>query len=287
MCLKNAKSNLPHFITLLRPKQWIKNIFVLAPLIFSGQFIHPSAIKQSIIAVLLFCLASSSTYIINDILDVESDKKHPKKSKTRPIAAGLITKNQALFCLSLLYFFLVISALIMPNVLITIGIYLVINIAYSLTLKHQPVIDIFIIAFGFVLRIYAGAMALSVPVSTWMFVTTLCLALYLATIKRKQELVKHGNKSRKVLTFYTVPLLEKYAQISATGTLLFYSLFVVTARPKMVLTIPIVIFGLFRYWFITETQKSGESPADLLYSDLQLAVTVLAWFLLSLWSLPS
>lgn len=270
----------------MRLKQWVKNAFVLAPLIFANKFSDISCVSNAFLATFLFCIASSATYILNDYHDIEQDKKHPKKSKTRPLASGQIQKSHALILLSFLYIILIASASLMPSVLFVIGLYLIINIAYSVFLKHQVVVDIFTIAFGFVLRIYAGATAINVPVSAWMFVTTLCLALYLATIKRQQEL-KHSPAlcARSVLQFYTPKLLERYAGMSATGTLLFYSLFVMTAHPNMVITIPIVLFGLFRYWFISETDDISESPTDTLFADWQLAATVLLWIIVCLWRL--
>jgi 4-hydroxybenzoate polyprenyltransferase len=163
--------------------------------------------------------------------------------------------------------------------------YLALNVAYTFILKHQPVIDIFTIAIGFVLRVYAGAMALSVPVSSWMFVTTLCLALYLASVKRRQELRQSGSEGRKVLEYYSVSLVDRYAEMSATGALLFYSLFVMTARPEMIITIPFVLYGLFRYWYVVESQDYGESPTDALLSDWQLSLTVVTWICACAWAL--
>ena len=155
--------------------------------------------------------------------------------------------------------------------------YFVINILYTFYLKHQPVIDIFTIATGFVLRVYAGAMAIDVEVSTWMFVTTLCLALFLASVKRKKELTGVGTAGRKVLSKYSVELVDKYAQMSSMGALVFYSLFVLSERPELAVTIPFVIYGLFRYWFTVEQLDRGESPTDALYSDWQLGITVICW----------
>lgn len=169
----------------------------------------------------------------------------------------------------------------MPAVLYVVLGYLLLNLAYTFVLKHQPVIDIFTIAIGFVLRVYAGAMALSVPVSSWMFVTTLCLALYLAAVKRGQELASNGSDSREVLQHYTPALIDRYAEMAATGALLFYSLFVMTARPEMVMTIPLVLYGLYRYWFIVESKDCGESPTDALLGDWQLLLTVAIWGVVS------
>lgn len=159
------------------------------------------------------------------------------------------------------------------------------NLAYSFRLKHQPVLDIFTIAIGFVLRVYAGAVALDVPVSEWMFVTTLCLALYLAAVKRRQEISQSGSQGRKVLGAYSVALIDRYAEMSATGALVFYSMFVMEARPELVITVPLVLFGLFRYWYVVEALEGGESPTDALLSDWQLLATVALWVGACAWSL--
>lgn len=272
-------------IKLMRPMQWVKNGFVLAPLVFSGQFTSMVSVANALLAMLLFCLASSATYIVNDYHDIEHDRLHPVKSKKRPLASSQVSRPQALILLGVLYGILVWGYFQQPSVILVILAYLTLNLAYTFVLKYQPVIDIFTIAIGFVLRVYAGAMALSVPVSSWMFVTTLCLALYLAAVKRRQELTQSGKEGRKVLEYYSVTLVDRYAEMSATGALLFYSLFVMTARPEMVITIPFVLYGLFRYWFVVESLDGGESPTDALLSDWQLALTVLIWIGASVWAL--
>lgn len=264
-------------VKLMRPKQWVKNGFVLAPLVFSGEFLNADAVKSALLAVVLFCLASSATYVINDMHDIERDRRHPKKSKTRPLAAGIVSVTAALVLLASLYVVLLWGWFIAPKAVAVIAVYLVLNLAYTFVLKHQPVVDIFTIAIGFVLRVYAGAMALAVPVSSWMFITTLCLALYLAAVKRRQELSQSGTESRKVLEKYSVSLVDRYAEMSATGALLFYSMFVMSAKPALVITIPLVLFGLFRYWFVVEVLDGGESPTDALLTDWQLLLTVALW----------
>lgn len=278
-------STLLGLIKLMRPKQWVKNGFVLAPLVFAGEFTNLVSLSEALLATLLFCLASSAAYIINDYHDIDDDRKHPLKSKKRPLASGQVSKSQALVLLGVLYGWLVWGYFQQPNVVLVIIAYLILNLAYTIFLKHQPVIDIFTIAIGFVLRVYAGAMALSVPVSSWMSVTTLCLALYLAAIKRRQELMQSGTEGRRVLQHYTVTLVERYAEMSATGALLFYSLFVMTTRPELVITIPFVLYGLFRYWFVVESLDGGESPTDALLSDGQLLLTVAIWLGICAWSL--
>jgi 4-hydroxybenzoate polyprenyltransferase len=173
----------------------------------------------------------------------------------------------------------------MPKVVSVIAAYMALNIAYTFVLKHQPVVDIFTIAIGFVLRVYAGAVALVVPISSWMFVTTLCLALYLAAVKRRQELSQSGNQSRKVLKKYSITLVDRYAEMSATGALVFYSMFVMSAKPQLIITVPLVLFGLFRYWYVVEELDGGESPTDALIADWQLLLTVVLWILACIWAL--
>lgn len=272
-------------VALMRPKQWIKNGFVLAPLMFSGSFLNLSAIQHALVAALLFCLASSATYIINDLHDIERDRKHPKKSKTRPLASGIVSPLQALALLVGLIAAFGWGGLAVPKVALVIGGYMALNIAYTFVLKHQPLLDIFTIAISFVLRVYAGAMALGVLVSSWMFVTTLCLALYLASIKRRQELIQNGADGRKVLEKYSVALIDRYAEMSATGALVFYSMFVMSAKPQLVITVPLVLFGLFRYWYVVEQLEEGESPTDALLADWQLPITIVLWITGSIWAL--
>jgi len=264
-------------LKLLRPKQWVKNAFVWAPLVFTGSILDQYAISQVVVAFVLFCIASSSVYVVNDYHDVERDRKHPVKSKSRPMAAGLVSKKQALGLLLVLYLLLAIIGCTMPAVLQVVVTYLLLNYAYTFSLKNQPVLDIFSIAIGFVLRVYAGAVAIDVPVSSWMFVTTLCLALFLASIKRRQELQIDGDETRKVLEFYTIPLVTHFATISSIGALLFYSLYVMTERPELVVSIPFVLFGFFRYWFLVELKGGGESPTDVLLSDRQLQCVIVLW----------
>ena len=272
-------------LKLMRPKQWIKNAFVLAPLVFTSEFMRAESVQRALLAVFLFCIASSATYVVNDMQDVERDRLHPTKSRTRPLAAGIVSMRAAAAVLALLYGVLLWGWFAMAPTMLVITGYLVLNLAYTFALKHEPVVDIFTIAIGFVLRVYAGATALSVPLSAWMFVTTLCLALYLAAVKRRQELSHCGDDGRKVLKKYSVGLIDRYAEMSATGALFFYSMFVMSSRPEMVMTVPLVLFGLFRYWYVVEQLDGGESPTDVLFADWQLVVTVLAWVAVSAWAL--
>ncbi|MFG0805210.1 decaprenyl-phosphate phosphoribosyltransferase [Pseudomonas fluvialis] len=271
-------------IKLMRPRQWIKNGFVLAPLVFSGAFLDGQAVSAAVLAAVLFCLASSATYVVNDLHDIERDRRHPRKSLSRPLACGQVSRSAALTLLAVLYALLLSSWWLVPAVIQVIAAYLLLNLAYTFVLKHQPVVDIFTIAIGFVLRVYAGAMALAVPMSSWMFVTTLCLALYLAAVKRRQELSQSGSEGRQVLEKYSLALIDRYAEMAATGALVFYSMFVMSSRPELVATVPLVLFGLFRYWYVVE-QGGGESPTDALLADWQLLVCVLLWVAVCAWAL--
>jgi decaprenyl-phosphate phosphoribosyltransferase len=264
-------------LRLARPKQWIKNSFVLPPLVFAHAFTDVEAVKQAVFAMALFCVASSACYIVNDMRDIERDRAHPVKKWSRPLAAGHVTMRAALALLAALYVVLAAGFALKPELILPIGGYIVLNLAYSYFLKHQPVVDIFSVASGFVLRVWAGAEAIDVPLSSWMAVTTLCLALYLASIKRKQELVSAGTEGRRVLQDYSVALVDRYAEMSAVGALIFYSLFVMSTNPRMVVTIPLVIFGLFRYWFVVETQEGGETPTDVLLTDKPLIACIVVW----------
>ena len=268
-----------HLLRLLRPKQWVKNFFVFAPLLFAGDFAKQTSLLSAVWTFLYFCLAASCVYVLNDLTDVEADKSHPLKSQTRPLASGHVSALAARVALTLGVIGLATGLFVIPAAMLPIGGYIAINVVYSLFARKVPVLDIFTIAFGFVLRVVAGALAICEPLSAWMFVTTLCLALYLAAMKRRHELKNLGSKSRSSLETYTVAVVERFAEISATAALVCYAIFVVTVKAMLVYTIPIVAFGLFRYWFIAERLKSAESPTEAMLRDWQLVVAVLLWVL--------
>jgi 4-hydroxybenzoate polyprenyltransferase len=277
---------LPELLRLARPKQWVKNGFVFAPLVFARAFHDSTAMAHALAAFGLFCVASSATYVLNDLRDIERDRSHPVKSWSRPLAAGTVTPRLAIALLVSLYLVLLAGVFWSPPTMAVIAAYLALNFAYSFWLKHQPVLDIFSVAIGFVLRIFAGAVAIGVPLSNWMAITTLCLSLYLAAIKRRQELATSGDGSREVLRRYSVALVDRYAEISAVGALIFYSLFVMSSgNDRLGFTIPLVIFGLFRYWYVVEALAGGESPTDVAVTDKPLIATVLVWIGVCLFAL--
>jgi decaprenyl-phosphate phosphoribosyltransferase len=262
---------------LLRPRHWIKNLFVLAPLIFSGLFTRPSDTLLALFGTLLFCVAASIVYVINDLADLRIDALHPVKRLTRPLASGAVSVPAARVLLVMLAALLLAGSFVSIPLVAVLILYILLNVLYSTWLKRIPVVDIFCVAAGFVLRVYAGAVVIDVPLSSWMLVTTLSIALYLAAIKRRDELAVQGDGARAVLGQYTVPLLDRFALMSSVCAMVFYSLFVVTTRPVLAFTIPFVLFGIFRYWFLVDRQGRGESPTDALWSDRPLAITVLLW----------
>ena len=274
----------PAFVRLLRPEQWVKNSFVLAPLIFSRSFVNTLAVQRATAAALIFCLASSVGYIVNDILDRESDRLHPRKRVRRPIASGEISVNVALVIALLLAIVVIAGAVAMSLKFAgAIALYMAVSISYSAWLKNLPILDLFAVAIGFVLRVWSGAIAISVELSVWMFITTLTLALYLAATKRRQELLSSTESAdfRAVLQHYSVKLMDYYCEVAAVGTFVFYSLYIATVRPQLAVTVPVVLFGLFRYRYVMEIAEPHESPTDRLVRDPQILLCAAVWTIIS------
>jgi len=264
-------------IQLLRPTHWIKNVIVFMPMVFSGKVLNLTAQLHSLVAFLFFSLAASLVYAINDLADVERDRLHPVKRLKRPIASGLISQQEALVLITILFLASLSSFFFSQQFFFVLLTYIALNMAYSISLKHQPVLDIFSVSAGFVLRVYAGAVAIDVKLSSWMFITTLTLALYLASIKRLQELQLQGSEGREVLKKYSVKVVARYADVAAVSTILFYSLYCLSEHPNLIVTIPLVLFGIFRYWYLVDVESQGESPVDVLYRDIPMIIVVLLW----------
>lgn len=271
-------------LRLMRPRQWLKNIFVCAPLLFASQFLHPGSLLRALTATALFCVASSSSYVLNDLLDLEQDRQHPVKSR-RALASNEVSPRQAKVLLGCLWALLLPGLLVSPPMMGAILGYLLLNLAYSISLKHVPVVDIFCVAGGFVLRTFAGALAIHVSLSQWMLTTTLCLTLYLAAGKRRHELATNGSGSRGVLEHYSVQLMDLYAAMAAVGALVFYGIFTIMHRPGLTATIPLAIFGIFRYWYVVERGSGDDSPTDALVADPWLVVVVVSWIGITIWVL--
>jgi 4-hydroxybenzoate polyprenyltransferase len=270
---------------LVRPRQWIKNAFVPAPAVFANVFMDPAQDLRALAATAIFCVAASAVYVFNDLLDAPTDRLHPVKRATRPLASGALSMAAGRTVLAVLVALLVVSMILFPAVAPAMAAYVAVNAAYTLKLKHVAVVDLFCVASGFVLRVYAGALAVNVPLSSWMLITTLSLALYLAAVKRRQELASSGAGGRRVLGAYTLSLLDGYAQTAASASVVFYSLYVLDVRPALVVTVPFVLLGIFRYSYLVQTRNLGESPTEALWTDVPLILTVLGWAALCLWRL--
>jgi 4-hydroxybenzoate polyprenyltransferase len=273
----------------MRPLQWTKNGLVFAALIFDRKFTDAGAIGIAILAAICFCAVSSASYLINDVQDIERDQRHPRK-RFRPIATGELTVQQALIAsgvLSLLA--LVVGSLIrLEFTLVLIG-YLLLMVAYNLGLKQLAILDVFAIGGGFVLRAVGGAVAIDVPISPWLYVCTMLVALLIGFSKRRQELISLANMAvlhRESLRGYTVPLLDQYINILAAATIIAYSVYTFesTAVPRnhaMMLTIPFVAYGIFRFLAVSQRSELGGQPEALLFADRPLLISLIGWGLMS------
>lgn len=273
----------------MRPKQWVKNAVIYAALVFDRQLTDLNAILRTTAGFVIFCLLSGIVYIINDIIDVEADKIHPDKKK-RPIASGDLPVNAAWAAVVLLLLLVLpLSYLLSAWFFIVALVYFLLNLAYSKWLKHIPLIDVLSIAAFFVLRVAAGVMLVGVArFSPWLYVVTTLGALYIGFGKRRAELALLADEAqnhRRVLDGYTIPLLDQYITIVSATTIIAYSLYTFSAENLpdnhfMMLTIPFVIYGVFRYLYLIKIKQTGGSPEDVLFSDAPLLVTILLWGLM-------
>jgi 4-hydroxybenzoate polyprenyltransferase len=281
-------------VSLLRPQQWIKNAFVCAGVLFGAQLHNGQFVRSMMLAVIAFCLMSSTVYVLNDFLDRESDKAHPTK-RYRPLASGAITSAQGITAGSLCLSGAIVAAWFAePRVLIIVLLYLGINCAYSLRLKRVAVMDVFCIASGFMLRILAGTWGILIPPSGWLILTGMFLTLFLGFAKRRAEWMDAAGetKRREVLIHYSQPLLDSFLSITATGTALSYGLY--TLDPKtialhhtetLIYTMPFVLFGLFRYLLILHSRSKGENPSVDLFTDPQMLLSGAAYVCAAVWLL--
>lgn len=278
-------------IRLLRPKQWIKNGFVFAPLFFSGQFTQTAAWQVTLLAVLLFFCISCFVYIINDIRDIEEDRRHPVKCK-RPLAAGELKVIAALALAGLFAGVAIALSLTLPVACAVIAmLYMASNLLYTYVLKRMAIVDIFYIAFCYVLRVLMGAYALAVAVSPWIVLTTFTLALFLGFGKRFHEIGIEGYAAHKPnLKHYSRDLLDRLVVISGGAALMSYAIYAAelahsSGRVALVYTVGFVAFGLFRYLQSIYVYGQGGEPETVILRDrLQLA-NLAAWLLVTMWLL--
>ena len=270
----------------MRPKQWMKNVLIYTALVFDEKLLDLHSFLITSAGFILFSLISSTVYLLNDITDIEADRKHPKK-KNRPIASGELKISTARWAVVILLLFVIpLSYLLSPYFCLVLLFYLVLNLSYSRWLKHIVIIDVFVLASFYVIRVVAGLTLIEVSrFSPWLYVVTTLLALYIGLGKRRAELtlLSDGAQShRKVLDGYSLPLLDQYITIVSATTVVAYSLYTFSApnlpaNHAMMLTIPFAIYGILRYLYLVQTNHGGGAPEEELLSDRPLQVTILLW----------
>ena len=272
----------------LRPRQWVKNGLLFAGLVFDRQLTpsHLPAILHTIAGFIIFCLLSGVVYIINDIMDADADRMHPQK-RLRPIASRELPVQVAVVvAIVLIVLLFPASYLLSPSFAAIALIYFLSNLAYSKWLKHIPIMDVITIASGFVLRVGAGVSLIQVArFSPWLYVVTTLASLYVGFGKRRAELAllaDEANAHRRVLDGYTIPLLDQFITIVSGTTIIAYSLYTFSAPNLpddhvMMLTIPFVLYGIFRYLYLIQVKHFGGAPEDVLFSDHPLQLTILLW----------
>jgi 4-hydroxybenzoate polyprenyltransferase len=269
----------------LRLKQWTKNSFLFAALVFSGEFLTMEANIRAVIGFFAFCMMSSTGYVINDYLDREADRNHPKK-KHRPIASGALPVPVAMLELAVIATVgFALAVWLSPSFLIIALIYLATTLSYSFYFKHVVILDVMFLATGFVWRALAGAIAIDVKISVWLFLCTAFLALFLGFSKRRAELLQLGANqgTRKNLQEYSAPMIEQIQSIVTANAVLSYALYTVLgANPWMTLTLPFVLYGIFRYIYLIEQKGEGGAPDETLLRDPPLILTVLLYTLTAL-----
>jgi len=283
----------------MRLRQWTKNLAVFVGIVFAQRLLNVPSLERTGLAFVTFCLASSSVYLLNDLLDLENDRQHPTK-RHRPLASGRLPVSWAIAAIGVLLlgcvglttwiFFVPIAPLQDiyatyggANLIfaLTIATYLILMTLYSVRLKHVVLIDVFIIASGFVLRILAGAVVIPVSISGWLYLVTCLLSLFLALSKRRHELVLlQGRASvhRQILKEYSIPMLDQMITIVATTTIMAYSLYTVqgtTGSHRLIVTIPLVLYGIFRYLYLVYMRMEGGSPEEVLLRDRHMLGTVM------------
>ena len=274
-------------LRLMRPHQWVKNAFVFVGLLFGHAWHDPHLVTQAVIAFVAFCLVSSAIYTINDIVDIEQDRQHPKKCK-RPLASGSVSVPAAVMLAVLLGVLGLALAYNASQIVLMILIgYALMNIAYSLRLKHVVILDVFIIATGFMLRILAGTLGIGIPPSQWLLLCGLMVTLFLGFTKRRAEIIalsEDKTTHRKVLEHYSPVLLDKMIGVTAAGLIMSYSLYTMNAdtirihnTPNLIYTVPFVMYGVFRYIYLLHHQSRGGDPSHDLVRDPHLLIVVGAW----------
>jgi 4-hydroxybenzoate polyprenyltransferase len=271
----------------LRPQQWLKNLFIFAPLIFSENIFDRSLFLQTLLAFGIFCLLSGALYILNDLKDLEEDRLHPIKSQ-RPLARGELKKRQAIAGFVILSFISLLLAEVLNAEFLWICLaYFVLQVAYSYALKHVVILDVFIVAAGFFLRVIAGAVAIRVHISPWLLICTTLLALFLALSKRRHEIIllaKDATNHRRILKEYSPYLLDQMISVVTASTVIAYCLYTIShdtiekfGTNKLILTVPFVLYGIFRYLYLIHQKAEGGTPETLILKDRPLLFDIFLW----------
>lgn len=282
-------------LRLMRPKQWLKNVFVFTGLIFGGFFYDAALVNAVIMTTIAFCLASSGIYIINDLVDSKNDLLHPTK-KFRPIPAGEVSPGAAiLLCLACLGIGFFLASTVSMKVFGIILAYVLLNIAYSVRLKRVVILDVFCIATGFMMRILAGTVGVGVPPSKWLLLCGMLMALFLGFAKRRAELSNlkdAGGEHRFVLQNYDPALLDILSAICATGVIIGYSLYTMSPETvrmhgtdNLMYTVPFVMYAMFRYLYLMHKWGQGGDPTHDLVKDKHIIASVLGWSALTIYVL--
>jgi len=289
------KFNIKDILKLIRLHQYIKNLLIFMPLFFVGQFENTELLLNAAIAFVAFSLTASAIYTLNDYYDMEEDRQHPKK-KDRPLASGAISKSQAFIIMSVLFVagFTLMATLSLKAVGLLAG-YVVMNIAYSFYLKHVSIIDVSIIAIGFVLRLFIGSAVTNIPLSMWIVIMTFLLALFIALAKRRDDVLIYldtGKKMRKVIDGYNIQFLDTAMAIMASVVIVAYLIY--TTSPEVVarmnseylyLTALFVILGIMRYLQVVFVLKDSSSPTKIVLKDRFMQFTLIGWVLTFAWIL--
>lgn len=284
---------MPPLLRSLRPAQWAKNLFVLAPLVFGHGLLSATALLRGIGAFVAFCAASSLVYLVNDIRDREEDRRHPLK-RHRPIAAGTLSVPAALTAAAvLLGAAAVLAVWLGPEFSLILGVYLVLNLFYTFGFKRVVILDVMTLSMGFVLRVLGGGAAVGVAVSSWLLLCTIFLALFLAFSKRRHELILlegSAAEQRAVLSQYSPGFLDQMINVVTASTVIAYALYAISPETEekydtryLVYTVPLVLFGIFRYLYLTYQETDRRNPTEAILTDLPSVINVVVWALAVLW----
>ena len=284
--------SLKQYWRLIRPREWIKSGFVFVGVLFANEWRQPQLLLQVVLAAVAFSLTASGVYVFNDLLDREHDLNHPRK-KYRPLAARTVSVGSAVgLMLALFVAGFIIGFLVSPKVLLILLLYVMINLGYSLGLKHIVILDVFIIAGGFMLRILTGTSGVGIAPSNWLLLCGLMVALFLGFAKRRAELYALSEENaghRRVLKSYQAVILDKMIVITAACVILTYSLYTMSPRTvqfhrteALIYTVPFVMYGIFRYIYSLHDRQTGSDPASELFRDPHILISIAGWLLVTL-----